>query len=82
MHHSILFTVLQSKMDYLDPGSGSMLVQMILAAALGIGVGVKIFWKQIRAFFTHNKAEENLSEDPTEIVDDPTALPDEKTDLK
>jgi len=77
-----LFSILPAHPEYLDPSSGSMIIQMILAAALGIGVGVKIFWKQIRAFFTHNKAEENLSEDPTEIVDDPTALPDEKTDLK
>ena len=77
-----LFSILPTHPEYLDPGSGSMLIQMILAAVLGIGVGVKIFWKQIQAFFNRNKAKDSLSEDPTEIVDDPTALPDEKSDLK
>lgn len=77
-----LFSILAARPEYLDPGSGSMLVQMILAAVLGIGVGVKIFWKQIRALFTRKKANDSLSDDPTEIVDDPTVVPDEKTDLK
>lgn len=65
-----LFSILPSHPQYLDPGSGSMLIQMILAAVLGIGVGVKIFWKQIKTFFTRNKITGNLSDDPTEIVDD------------
>ncbi len=37
---------------YLDPGSGSLLLQLILAAILGIGMAVRIFWKRIRALFT------------------------------
>ena len=77
-----LFSILPAHPEYLDPGSGSMLVQMILAAVLGIGVGVKIFWKQIRAFFNRSEAKNGLRDDPTEIVDDPTVLPDEKSDLK
>jgi hypothetical protein len=42
---------------YLDPGSGSLLIQLILAALLGIGVAVRIFWRNIKAFFTGKKAE-------------------------
>jgi hypothetical protein len=55
---------------------------MILAAVLGIGVGIRIFWKNIQAFFNRNKATDSLSQDPTSIVDDPTALPEEKSDNK
>jgi len=36
---------------YLDPGSGSVLLQIILAAIMGIGVVVGAFWGKIKAFF-------------------------------
>jgi hypothetical protein len=35
----------------MDPGTGSLLLQLILAALLGIGVTVRIFWKKIRGLF-------------------------------
>jgi len=41
---------------YIDPGTGSVLLQVILAAVLGLGVFVKIFWNKIRALFNNNKA--------------------------
>ena len=37
---------------YLDPGSGSLIVQMIIAGAAGIAFGVKVFWYRIREFFS------------------------------
>ena len=77
-----LFSLLPAHPEYLDPGSGSLLIQMILAAVLGIGVGIRIFWKSIKAFFNRNKVTDSQSEDPTSIVDDPTALPEEKSDNK
>jgi hypothetical protein len=36
---------------YMDPGTGSLLIQIILAALLGIGVAVRVFWKKIRTLF-------------------------------
>ena len=36
---------------YLDPGTGSMLLQVILAGIAGIGVFCKLFWVKIRSFF-------------------------------
>jgi hypothetical protein len=36
---------------YLDPGSGSYLIQLLIAALLGGGFAIKTFWKQITAFF-------------------------------
>jgi uncharacterized protein HemX len=53
---------------YLDPGSGSFLVQLLLAAALGLGVGVKLYWSKIKSLFGKKKtdsaqaAEENDEE--------------------
>jgi len=42
--------------NYLDPGSGSLLVQLVAAGLLGsIGLLLKIFWGRIRAFFRGEK---------------------------
>jgi hypothetical protein len=40
---------------YLDPGSGSLIFQMILAGLLGISVFIKIFWRKIINLFKLNK---------------------------
>ena len=40
---------------YVDPGSGSYLVQMIIAAVLGALFYFKSIWWKIRSFFTRNK---------------------------
>jgi len=50
MHHILL------NIKYLDPGSGSLLVQLIAAGLVGgFGILVKVFWGRIRAFFKGEK---------------------------
>jgi hypothetical protein len=34
---------------YLDPGTGSMLLQVILGGIAAVGVALKLFWHKIRA---------------------------------
>ena len=41
---------------YLDPGTGSMLLQVILGGVAAIGVAVKLFWYKIRAALGFRKA--------------------------
>jgi len=36
---------------YIDPGSGSVILQAVLAVALGLGVFVKVFWRKIKSLF-------------------------------
>ena len=36
---------------YIDPGTGSFLVQGILAAVVGVGVALKMFWHRIVTLF-------------------------------
>ena len=36
---------------YLDPGSGSVLLQLLLAAVLGIGVVLRTQWSKIKTLF-------------------------------
>lgn len=42
---------------YLDPGSGSFLIQLLLAAVLGIGVAVRIYWAKIKTLFNGKKTD-------------------------
>ena len=44
---------------YLDPGTGSMILQSILAAFLFIGTGIGIFWKKIKDFLGISKKDES-----------------------
>ena len=50
---TLLLTVLclpRPALGYLDPGSGSLLLQVILGTALGGIVALGVFWRQIRTF--------------------------------
>lgn len=40
---------------YIDPGSGSYLVQAIIAAILGAAFYFKTWWEGIVSFFSRNK---------------------------
>jgi len=41
---------------YLDPGTGSMLLQVILGGVAAVGVAVKLFWYKIRAALSFGKS--------------------------
>ncbi len=43
---------------YIDPGSGSYLIQAIIAAVLAAGFFFKNSWYKIRSFFMKRKPEE------------------------
>jgi hypothetical protein len=43
---------------YIDPGSGSYLVQVIIAAILGGAFYVKRIWWKFKSFFTKRKKED------------------------
>lgn len=43
---------------YVDPGSGSYLVQLIIAAVLGVAFYFKAGLNYIKSFFRRNKKEE------------------------
>jgi len=57
------------KVNYLDPGSGSLLVQLLAAGLLGgIGIVLKVFCGRIKAFF---KGEKYVSPQPPAEEEDP-----------
>jgi hypothetical protein len=52
-----LVPVLGHPVLYLDPGSGSFLIQLLLAAGLGLGVAVKMYWTKIKGIFGGKKSD-------------------------
>lgn len=49
------FTVIPVANAYIDPGSGSFIIQMLVGAALGASLAIKVFWRKIVSFFTGRK---------------------------
>lgn len=47
---------------YLDPGSGSFILQILLAALLGGAYAVKVYWKKIKGLFTRSSSREGENE--------------------
>ena len=43
--------MLDSVFLYLDPGSGSVIAQIIIAAIVGAGISLKVFWVRITSKF-------------------------------
>lgn len=60
MHYSILLSELPRTFAYLDPGSGSLIVQMLIAAVVGGGVLLRAFWG--RLFGKGKKADDDIAE--------------------
>jgi len=44
----LLLIVAEPAFAYLDPGTGSMLLQVILGGIAAVGVALKLFWHKIR----------------------------------
>ena len=40
---------------YLDPGTGSMVLQLLLGGVAGAVVVVKLYWEKVRNFFSREK---------------------------
>ena len=48
---------------YIDPGSGSTLIQLLIAGILGSFVLIKLYWKRIVSRF--NRSKDEKSEKPS-----------------
>jgi len=48
---------------YLDPGSGSMLVQLLLGGVAGAAVIVKLGWQRFRGMFGGSRAKDETKSD-------------------
>jgi len=46
-----MFIGTQNAFAYLDPGTGSYIIQVIIALVVGAAFSIKMFWKRIVIFF-------------------------------
>ena len=54
----LLLLMFTDAVAYLDPGTGSMLLQVILGGIAAVGVVIKLYWHKLRAAFGMAKKEE------------------------
>jgi len=47
---------------YLDPGSGSMILQLLVGGVAAVGVGMKMYWQRVLTFLHIRKEEEPVAE--------------------
>jgi hypothetical protein len=48
---------------YLDPGSGSFLIQILIAVLLGVGIAVRASWGKIKKLFGKGQTDEQTDDD-------------------
>ena len=46
---------------YLDPGTGSMLIQGIIGAIAAVGVTIKLYWHKIKLMISGRKTEDETT---------------------
>lgn len=61
-----LLSILDNKTAYLDPGSGSFLLQLLIAGLVGIGIALRASWGKIRGLFGQSKAKTEETEDESD----------------
>jgi hypothetical protein len=56
---------------YLDPGAGSMILQMILAGILGLSYTIKLYWRRIVRFVRRDKDPDETTEETAPVKEHP-----------
>ena len=55
---------------YIDPGTGSFFIQMLIASAVGLSVSLRMFWRNIKGFFMRkSSSKESISTASGEAYD-------------
>ena len=57
-------------MLYLDPGSGSFLIQLLIAVIAGAGIAIAASWSKIKRLLNKNKKVEAGNDEDDEQSDD------------
>jgi len=65
-----LFSGLGNKLAYLDPGSGSFLIQLLIAALLGAGIALRAYWGKIKGLFGAKSEGGEDAEDEDDSADE------------
>jgi len=68
MKHAFFFIIffvlfVEPAYSYLEPGTGSILVQLIMGGMAGVLIVIKLYWNRVKSFFI--KTNSNLERDNT-----------------
>ncbi len=58
---------------YLDPGSGSFLIQLLLAAIAGLSIAIGANWSKLKRFLGKNKKKSETDDDEEDDEQQPGA---------
>ena len=59
---TLLAFMAQPAFAYIDPGSGSAIMSVIIGFFVAIGVLIKTFWYKIKSFFGFSKTKKSINE--------------------
>lgn len=58
----LMLLICTDAVAYLDPGTGSMMLQVILGGIAAVGVAIKLYWHKLRVVIGLGKKEETEEE--------------------
>ena len=56
---------------YLDPGTGSMLLQALIGAIAGAGIVIRLYWDKIKGFFSRFGRNRESPENSSSVDENP-----------
>ncbi|MGQ9833025.1 MAG: hypothetical protein ACUVRJ_04390 [Candidatus Villigracilaceae bacterium] len=62
----IFISGFMDKTPYLDPGSGSFLLQLLIAGIAGLGIFIGAQWSKVKALLTGKKAKRDVDDNDDE----------------
>jgi len=65
----VFLSILGSKQAYLDPGSGSFLIQLLIAGLLGAALIIRGQWSKIKTLFARKKTGDETEDEDKEKDD-------------
>jgi hypothetical protein len=74
MNFIIDLSTLPKEFAYLDPGSGSILIQLLIGTAMGALFLVKVYWNKLKGLFSGKKEQ---PDSPDFLVDNDNDPKDE-----
>ena len=67
----VLCTSISPAYAYLDPGTGSIMIQSVIGAIAAIGVTLKLYWHKIKIMFSRRKVDNiELSKSENSVPED------------
>ncbi|MBN1288448.1 MAG: hypothetical protein JXA49_02285 [Actinobacteria bacterium] len=66
-------------LGYIGAQTGNLIIQAVIAAAVGIAVGVRVYWSRISAFFSKNKGKSESADISGEVKNEEELSPLEES---